>query len=106
MLLTRPCQRAARVRVPHVPSAILVRQIRFFERRSLSKLIQSTALSGCTIGLILVNVALMMCERYPMDPELVAFLDICNLIITALCAPPPLSMSQAASRPAPPHVLC
>jgi len=38
------------------------------------------------VSLILINVALMMCEKYPPEPETTRFLELSNLVITFLFA--------------------
>lgn len=60
---------------------------RSFTRRastivSCEAFVGSSAFQGLSIGLIVVNVGIMMLERYPMSPELGSMLEASNLILT------------------------
>lgn len=50
----------------------------------LARLVESRWFTAYSTILILTNVMVMMCERYPMDLQLASFLDQANLVFTLL----------------------
>ena len=53
-------------------------------RAEVRRHVESSAFQVLTVGLIILNVALMMCERYPEDPERHAVLESSNVALSLL----------------------
>lgn len=53
---------------------------------ALAQLVDTNAFSTLITVLILINVGIMMCEQYPMDPQLAAHLEMANGILVGLFA--------------------
>ena len=55
-------------------------------RRTIQQWVDADWFGAVSVGLILLNVALMMCEQYPMDPALALLLEDSNIGITLVFA--------------------
>lgn len=54
--------------------------------KPMERIVESRGFGASAVALILVNVGLMMCEEYPMEPRREALLEAFNFVITLLFA--------------------
>ena len=50
------------------------------------QVVENGIFQGTITGLVVLNVLLMMCERYPMEPGLAVTLEAANLVIVSIFA--------------------